>query len=141
MVTRDADHIFVDQHAHKFFHEEGVARSGPDDLSLRTRRYVRHVLEHLVDELLGLDARQRRQVDPNRPGVGSIPCPGTVCRVRTAEADDEDRTGCHVALDAAEQIRRCSIGPVQIFEQDHDRPLLGGAGKEAAEPSAPRSAN
>ena len=125
----------LDQHPDGLLQEERVAaRPREQGVDGALRREV--VLgKERTQERLSVNRGQRLEGDthvvrrldePLRPGV---------VQLGPAGAEDEDRTAGSVLNEVGDQLEQRRLGPVQVFEDDHERTLHGVQLEEA--PDAP----
>ena len=114
------------QHRRQLLDEQRVAVGGRDD-ALRHRGVRRPIPEpgrdHLFCFLRG-ERLEAHETAPARPPVEQL---------RPRHADEQDRRAGRHERDMLDQVEQCFLGPLDVVEDEHERPLTSGRLDELAE--------
>ena len=89
----------------------------------RAVRELRAV-EQRLDELLALLAQQRLELDRGRANATAAPAGTQVEQLGPGEADEQERRLSNPGRQVLDQLEQRLLGPVDVFEDEHERLLL-----------------
>ena len=130
-VAVAAQQTAVPQHADVLLGEERVALGTPDQRLLHLRREHR-LREQLADQPGRVLVRERGQREGRPRSPCLRPTPVVSQQLRAGAADDEQRHARRPVDEAVDEVQQPVVGPVQILEDEHGRPVLGDRLEEAA---------
>ena len=111
----------------------GVERipAGPlEQRRLHVRRQHR-LGEQRVDEACGLVLRQRRQRHRRRVQLASAPARPPRQQLGPRRADEEHRHAGRPLDEVVDEVEQALVGPVQVLEDEHERPAVAERLEEA----------
>jgi len=114
------EHAAVDQRGDQLLDEEGVALGALDDDAPQGRGQLR--TEQLVEEVRHLVRRQRFEREERRVVPSSAPSGPSLEQLRASGREDEQRS-IDAADERLDQVAKIVLGPVQVLDQQHARPL------------------
>ena len=74
---------------------------------------------------------QRREADRRRVELAAAPTGPSLEQLRPGAADDEQRDAAQPVDELVDEVEQAVVGPVQVLEDEHERPLLGERLEEA----------
>ena len=88
-------------------------------------------LEDVRDEDSGLLLRERGEADRRGVELAAAPAGPPLEELRPRAADDEERDAAQPVDELVDEVEQALVGPVQVLEHEHERPLLGERLEEA----------
>ena len=107
-----------------------VAPRPIEERSLRLRRQDGS-LEERGDETRGLVLREGRQRDGRRVALAAAPCGMALVELGPSRAEDEDRQARRPVDEALDEFEERVVGPVEVLEEEDERPSAGNRLDEA----------
>jgi hypothetical protein len=114
LLTQAADHLLG---------EERVTAGALGD-ELDHGRDVGALGHQRRDQLAGLVGRQRLEEDRRRGTAAAAPVRPALEQLVTRQAQDQERRA-HPARQVLDQVEHSVVGPMDVFEDEHGRPLPG----------------
>ena len=131
--TVGVDDPVVDQHLDEFLDVERVAlRALHDDVD-EVGRHLVGLLQDLDDERASLTVGQRAQRDTGGVRAQQLEPPWCIARVGPARGHHEHRCRRQCCEQVPEDVDGVVIGPVDIFEQEHDGCISGESRQQCRE--------
>ena len=112
------------EHAGVLLGVEWVALGALEDRLLRVGvedGAVEEVLEEARSVLVGERADRKRE----RIELAAAPTRPPVEQLRAGRSDDEEWNGRRPVCEVVDEVEQAVVGPVQVFEDEHEGPLLG----------------
>ena len=89
-------------------------------------------LEQLAEESRGVVVRERRQRDRERVRLAAAPAGPAGQQLGPRGADEEQRHAARPLDQVVDEVEQVVVGPVEVLEHEHERPLVGEPLEEAA---------
>ena len=112
------------EHAHILLGVERVPARPREEGRLRLRR-EHGLLQQSEYELSGLRLRERRQRDRGRVRLAATPAGPPREQLRPRARDDEQRNARRPVDEVVDEVEQMLVGPVQVLEDEDERPLRG----------------
>ena len=114
----------LEQHPRVLLGVERVATSARQErllgLGIEQRPF-----EQGTDQARRVLVRERRERDCQSVRLASAPARASLEQLRPRGAEDEQRHPAHPRDQSVDELEQGVVGPVQVFEDEHERPLLG----------------
>ena len=131
-VSGSSEHIApLEQDARVLLGVERVA-PGPCEQRLLRLRVEQRPLEQRLDETGGVLVRERRERDRERVRLAAAPPRPALQELGARGREYEQRNAARPLDQLVDELQQRIVGPVQILEHEHERPLLGQRLEEAA---------
>ncbi len=82
-------------------------------------------LEELADQARGVFVAQRHRRDRERVLLAAAPAGASREELRARGAHDEERDGRRPVDQVVDEVEQALVGPVEVLEDEHERPLVG----------------
>ena len=119
------------EHPHVLLRVERVAAGPRQHARLDLGRQQR-LLEQRAEQARGLLLGERRDRDGRRVPLAAAPARPPLEQLGARGADDEQRHAGRPVGEVVDEVEQAVVGPVQILEDEHQRPLLGQRLEQAA---------
>ena len=119
------------EHPHVLLRVERVAAGAREHARLDLGRQQR-LLEQRPEQTRGLLLGERRDRDGRRVPLAAAPAGPALEQLGARRADDEQRHAGRPVGEIVDEVEQAVVGPVQILEDEHQRPLLGQRLEQAA---------
>ena len=90
------------------------------------------MLDHGRDEPTGLRVGQRRQGHRERVGLAAAPAGAPGEQLRPCGSHDEERHTGRPVDEVIDEVEQAVVGPLEVLENEHERPLVGERLEEPA---------
>ena len=121
----------VRQHREQLLHEQRIALGRSEHPFAQLRRQI-VLAEQFVDEGLRRCVVERLERHQGRVRLGG-PRRSRLEQVGPCQADDQDRGGARSADDVLEEVEHRRLGPVNVVDDEDERPGRGDRLEEASE--------
>ena len=112
------------EHPHVLLGVERVP-AGPGQHARLDLGRQQRLLEQRAEQARGLLLGERRDRDGRRVALAAAPAGPPLEELRPSGADDEQRHAGRPVGQVVDEVEQAVVGPVQILEHEHERPLLG----------------